>query len=74
MILLKSWCVQTIQRVEETLIHCTTPYQLGLRLDVILNERAIFRSMSVINFYFIFFLTRSLHRCVAVLEVSHVSL
>ena len=35
MILLKCWCVQTIQRVEETLIHCTTPYQLGLRFEVI---------------------------------------
>ena len=37
MILLKSWYVQTIQRAEETLIHCTTPYQLGLRLEVILK-------------------------------------
>ena len=35
MILLQCWCVQTIQRVEETLIYCTTPYQLGLRFEVI---------------------------------------
>ena len=42
MILLKSWCVQTIQRTEETLIHCTTPYQLGLRLDVILKWKSGF--------------------------------
>ena len=53
MILLKSWSVQTIQRAEETLIHCTTPYQLGLRSVV------ISKSIDLLSLYVLFSQYRS---------------
>ena len=63
MILQKSWCVQTIQRAEETLTHCTTQYQLGLRLEVILIWKSGFLTNERYKFlFFLFFLTRS-SRC-----------
>ena len=60
MILLKSWCVQTIQRAEETLIHCTTPYQLGLRLEIILKWKSDFSINKRYKFWFYFFLNNGL--------------
>ena len=53
MIRLKFWCVQTIQPVEETLIHCTTPYQLGLRSVV------ISKSIDLLSLYVLFSQYRS---------------
>ena len=58
MILLKCWCVQTIQQAEETLIHCTTPYQLGLRLEVILKWKSDFSINKRYKFSFHFFLNK----------------
>ena len=58
MILLKYWCVQTIQRAEKTLIHCTTPYQLGQRLEVILKRKSDFSINKRYKFSFHFFLNK----------------